>query len=280
MFNHYSNMYPQLLKDEKVLNPLKTFLRYIFQEVFPFGYTEKVMPVTLCKRMREYNYFEFPRRTQRWPKASLLFKLIYFSYFVYTWEYYPINWLNVVSFTSIYKSLYTKIKKTATICNNSNKCVEWSSANRTSGPESRWNRGDTATPGGTTWDWSWPSWTDSRQELLAGPKANTERCVCVCLCKCVCVFCRECWESCHSIISFISAASTIPPSLYQHLHSSFWMASATSWTSSRLWRLAPTPPQGPALSGCQEWATARLSSRLGRAHLAHALREHLMGPNA
>ncbi|XP_056286203.1 phospholipase B-like 1 isoform X2 [Pseudoliparis swirei] len=27
MFNHYSNMYPQLLKDEKVLNPLKRFLR-------------------------------------------------------------------------------------------------------------------------------------------------------------------------------------------------------------------------------------------------------------
>ncbi|XP_029313008.1 phospholipase B-like 1 [Cottoperca gobio] len=26
MFNHYSNMYPQLLKDEKVLNPLKRFL--------------------------------------------------------------------------------------------------------------------------------------------------------------------------------------------------------------------------------------------------------------
>lgn len=28
MFSHYSNMYPQLLKDETVLNPLKRFLRY------------------------------------------------------------------------------------------------------------------------------------------------------------------------------------------------------------------------------------------------------------
>lgn len=28
MFSHYSNMYPQLIKDEKVLEPLKNFLRY------------------------------------------------------------------------------------------------------------------------------------------------------------------------------------------------------------------------------------------------------------
>lgn len=49
------------------------------------------------------------------------------------------------------------------------------------------------------------------------------------------------------------------PSLYQRLLSSSWMVSVTSWTWSRPWHLAPTPPQGPALSGCQEWATAPLS---------------------
>ncbi len=74
-------------------------------------------------------------------------------------------------------------------------------------------------------------------------------------------------ESCYSIISFISSFPlSLLPSPYQRLPSSFWMVLVTSWTSSQLWHLAPTPPQGPARrSGCQEWATALLSSRLGQA---------------
>lgn len=56
----------------------------------------------------------------------------------------------------------------------------WSSANRISGPENRWNWGETATLCGNIWDWSWPSWMASTPELHTGPKANTERCVDVC----------------------------------------------------------------------------------------------------
>lgn len=84
-----------------------------------------------------------------------------------------------------------------------------------------------------------------------------------------------CWRAGERAVSVsfhssVPLASSFLPSLCQRLPSRFWMVSATSWTSSQLWRLAPTPPRGPALSGCQEWATALLSSRLGQAHLAQA----------
>lgn len=34
MFDHYSNMYPQLIKEESVLNPLKMFFRYLHKQFF------------------------------------------------------------------------------------------------------------------------------------------------------------------------------------------------------------------------------------------------------
>lgn len=99
--------------------------------------------------------------------------------------------------------------------------------------------------------------------------------VCECVYVCVC-FEETVWElSQYHFIHLCHLPSPFLPSLYQHLPSSFWMALVTSWTSSQLWHLAPTPPQGLVHSGCQEWATALLSSRLGQAHLAQAVREFL-----
>lgn len=96
------------------------------------------------------------------------------------------------------------------------------------------------------------------------------------VCICVCVWENKALSQYHSIHPAL--APCFLPSLYQLLQSSFSMVSVTSWTWSQLWHIAPTPPKGPAFSGCQAWATALPSSRLGQAHLAQAARGPLRKP--
>lgn len=101
--------------------------------------------------------------------------------------------------------------------------TDWSTASRTSGPESRWLWGETATPCGDIWDWSWPSWMDCRLELQSGPKANTGRCVCV----------RGSWRG-PSQYHFINPYHLLSPS---------YPASATVCTSVPEWCWRPPGPR-------------------------------------